>query len=413
MAIGQDKIKDLFASKLNSFEPEVPMSVWEGLEQILPFQTPSPQVEETSIQPDNTPSLKKKIYVAAGAVAAAIILGFLFIPNEENTIQKYEISTGDISPLQKAHEDTPEAALEPDVRIVLPLRQKEKKADVAPEIEDFAHEEKIVEAKKTEEKAARKRREPKANVHDKKILLLPEKDSKSHPYSVGISADANLLADNVSQRGSDLLFSREVRGAAFHAALKDEGSEFKLKHKLPVSVGVTIGKQIYPRISLETGIVYTYLQSDITSNSTLGIKETQKFHYLGVPLSVNYTIYQLHKLKIYASIGGMVQKDISGKYTSRMDVPNQFIAEFLPESNKEGIAAPITEPHYIKQSIDQDHLQFSVNARLGIAYPLYKNINLYGTFGGAYYFNAGNKYRTIYSDRKTQLNLNIGVKFDF
>ena len=67
----------------------------------------------------------------------------------------------------------------------------------------------------------------------------------------------------------------------------------------------------------------------------------------------------------------------------------------------------------MKESIKQANPQFSANVGIRGAYPIYKKLYLYGTIGGAYYFDAGNKYSTIYSDRKIQLDFNLGVKFDF
>jgi hypothetical protein len=205
-----------------------------------------------------------------------------------------------------------------------------------------------------------------------------------------------------------LLFSQHVRTRALREALIKENRGFELEHRQPVSFGVTISKQIGPRLSLETGIVYTHLSSTIKSNSVFNINETQYFNYLGIPLSLNYTFFELGKTKFYFALGGMVQKDINGRYLSNMgfsilDIDDKDLAGHVFYS----------EPYYIKESVKQSNPQFSVRLSLGISYPLYKKMYLYGTIGGAYYFDAGNKYRTIYSDRKTQLDLNLGIKFDF
>ena len=104
----------------------------------------------------------------------------------------------------------------------------------------------------------------------------------------------------------------------------------------------------------------------------------------------------------------MMQKDINGKYESSINFSKPEIGGLEPTNN-----LFYKEPYYIKKTIKQSNPQFSVRTKLGIAYPLYKKLYLYGTVGGAYYFDAGNEYRTIYSDKKTQLDLNLGVKYDF
>ena len=103
-----------------------------------------------------------------------------------------------------------------------------------------------------------------------------------------------------------------------------------------------------------------------------------------------------------------VQKDVYGKMISNMDFS---IRDF---EDKVAVADIFhSEPYYIRKTVKQSNPQVSVRSTLGVSYPLYKKMYIYGTIGGAYYFDAKNKYRTIYSDKKTQLDVNLGIKFDF
>lgn len=63
--------------------------------------------------------------------------------------------------------------------------------------------------------------------------------------------------------------------------------------------------------------------------------------------------------------------------------------------------------------ISQRNPQLSLNVGVGLSYPLYNRLRLYGKIGGAYYFNAENEHKTIYSDQKIVLDLNVGLKFEF
>lgn len=102
-----------------------------------------------------------------------------------------------------------------------------------------------------------------------------------------------------------------------------------------------------------------------------------------------------------------MQKDIYGRYTSTL----------MGVKNIEGIDYPsevlFGEPGYLKKNISQSHWQFSSHLTIGAAYPIYQRLYINTSIGGAYYFDAGNEYRTIYSDRKFQLDLNLGLRFDF
>ncbi|MDR0824635.1 MAG: PorT family protein [Prevotella sp.] len=418
MAEDKDIIKDLFSSKLKDFEPEVPASVWGGLDQLL-SQQPAPA--EPSSSSSNLSSVKNsliKTTLIIVGVAAAIVAGVLFIPNSGNITDEPGITVNEepgktvdtiaINPI-------PETIIEPAIAKLAIAHAKEIKEEPVKVTEQKEQPVKIPvqkeEPKKEEIKPLVKKDEPLlATDNTTERLQVPKKESRSNGFSLSASANSSLLAYNESGNGSKLLFSKYQRSETFDVALKKENKKSELQHRIPVSVGVRVSKGITSNLSLETGVVYTYLSSELSSNSAFEISENQYFHYLGIPLTLNYTFIELGKTKFYLSIGGMVQKDINGKYESNMD--------FSEKSNNIGDAALAnivyySEPYYIRESIKQPNPQFSANAAIGVAYPIYKKLYLYGTIGGAYYFDAGNKYHTIYSDQKIQFDLNMGLKFDF
>jgi len=420
MKVENDKIKDLFSSKLGNFEPEVPASLWGGLDQLLSSQ-PSPATDPNSVNTSNTStgnaasssgnaSILKVAAVIIG-LAAAIAAGFLFIPgdSEEEIINdsKNIVTEEPKTPLVEEPDTTSTIVLPMEPLVVMAETPVYKQDDNVPVPEERPV---VTETPETKEELPKETKE--RPVDDAPLVLRTEsllpKKTTSKGFSLGIKADMNMFADNITERGGNLLFSRNERSALFNELLEQENSEFVLEHKRPISFGVTVSKQISSRLSLETGLVYTRLSSKIRSNSMFNLSESQNFNYLGVPLALNYNFYELGKTRFYISLGGMVQKDISGKYVSNMNFS-------ISDINDPEIAHSIfySEPYYINQSISQSNPQFSVYSTLGVSYPLYKKLYLYGAVGGAYYFDAGNRYRTIYSDKKTQLNLNLGIKFDF
>lgn len=409
MAIEKDKIKDLFSSKLGNFESDVPASVWGGLDQLLSSQ-PSPTGDATSSSTSSTTStvtagktsLLKTLTITLG-MAAAVATGVLLLtPDKEPSIQ----SEPKVVVAEKMEEEVKEILEEKVLAITsVPIRRKpelkeslsEKEEQVTIADENTVSQEEATVVTKVEENAIVKEE---TLIADNILAELPQFFTKD--ISFGLTTDMGLFANNMTQQGGEVLFSRADRGRALRDELTRENSEFKLEHRQPISFGLSIGKKITPQLSVETGLIYTYLSSKITSSSIYNIEENQYFDYLGIPLSLNYTLYELGKTQFYLSLGGMVQKDVKGRYESKMNFSGNSVNEYLS-----------LEPSYMKKEIKQSNPQFSVRTRLGIAYPLYKKLYLYGTVGGAYYFDAGNEYRTIYSDKKTQLDLNLGIKFDF
>src|SRR5690606_6631077 len=123
----------------------------------------------------------------------------------------------------------------------------------------------------------------------------------------------------------------------------------EMEHDQPVSFGITVSKTIVDRLSIETGLVYTYLFSRAKNTSVdFQNQETQHFHYLGIPVNLNYNFVNIGKLGLFASFGGMVEKDIYGEFRST----GQSVSTEL-NSASQGV---------ITTKISQKNPQISVNA---------------------------------------------------
>lgn len=174
----------------------------------------------------------------------------------------------------------------------------------------------------------------------------------------------------------------------------------EMEHNQPVSFGITLSKSLFEDLSIETGFVYTYLSSRARNSSTnFQVQETQHLHYVGVPLNINYNLFSLRKMDVYASVGGMIEKDVYGEFRRRGEGKS---LEMNISSEEEEVT-----------KISQANPQLSVNAGMGISYPIYQKLNLYGKIGGAYYFDANNAYKTIYSDSKIVMDLSVGLRYEF
>lgn len=418
MAMENDNIKDLFSSKLKDFEADVPASVWGGLDLLLsqqpvpaadPSSSASSSSTTSSTSTANT-SVLKTVLIAIGA-AIAVVTGVILIPKDKNVATP---ENNKVIVAEEPKEVIVDTVVEENTPIVLPVKKYlSLDMTLSPEptmteegvrIPEFSN---VTILDKRIKKVAKKEEAPLDTTNEPVIAKLP-KQSKAKGFSLTVSANIGLLSKNINQNGGDLLFSRDERSSMFMDALSNENKSFEMRHKRPLSFGLGISKGLTSNLSLETGLVYTYLSSEITSASIFDMRETQTFHYLGIPISLNYTFYKLGKADLYLSVGGMVQKDISGKYESNMGFSKTDL-----EDKELAFNIYHYEPYFIRENIKQSKPQFSTHLKLGIAYPIYKKLYLYGAFGGTYYFDVHNKYPTIFSDQKTQLDLNLGLKFDF
>ena len=215
-----------------------------------------------------------------------------------------------------------------------------------------------------------------------------------------VNAPMNQESANISHSFSKNMLSMSLTSANQGILNSAPRNIVEMEHAQPVSFGIIVSKELFDDLSLETGIVYTYLYSkEKSSGMKFNSNASRNFHYLGVPLNVNYRLFSLNNFDVYASLGGMIEKDVYGESRYDDEVVNADINS----------SSSVTKV----ERISQKNPQLSVNAGIGVSYPIYNDLKLYGKVGGAYYFDAKNNYNTIYSDKQITLDLNVGIRYDF
>lgn len=157
-------------------------------------------------------------------------------------------------------------------------------------------------------------------------------------------------------------------------------------HAQPLSVGLSVGYALNHRLALTSGLVYTRAETDfIKSSGNDDIIETQKLHYIGIPISLKYKIWGNNHVQTYASAGG--EADFNVKASLEADG--------------------------LKTDATHDHVQFSANAALGIQINALPQVGLFAEPGVKYYFNNNSHVETIFKDKPWAFNLQVGVRVDF
>jgi len=141
-------------------------------------------------------------------------------------------------------------------------------------------------------------------------------------------------------------------------------------HKQPISIGVTVERKMGTggKFSVESGIVYSLLNSDVTSGN---YELKQHIHYLGIPVAVKWNFVNAGSFTVYAEGGGMIEKSIAGRMENR--------------DNKK-----LSTSHFNVKGF-----QFSLAADAGVEYKIYKNVGIYVQPGVSYYFKPA-KLGTFY-----------------
>ena len=169
-------------------------------------------------------------------------------------------------------------------------------------------------------------------------------------------------------------------------------TDTNIKHRQPIRLGVTAAFDINRRWSVETGVTYTYLTSDIYSGTTENnYQSVQKLHYIGIPLNLDYSIWKYKNINVYVSGGGMAEFCIDGKLTT------DYILSKKVESTGE-------------EKIKNNKTQWSVNAAAGVQYSFIPNMGIFIEPGVGYYFDDGSDIQTIYKEHPTNFNLKLGLR---
>ena len=144
-----------------------------------------------------------------------------------------------------------------------------------------------------------------------------------------------------------------------------------IHHRQPIRFGLSLRYQLDDRWSVESGLSYTRLSSDITTvEAGMTTVTEQRLNYIGLPLNVGYDLWKNRTFGLYVTAGGMIEKRLG--------------------------ATP---------------WQFSLNAAAGAEYRLNDHFSLYAEPGLGYYFPDGSATPTIYQDRPLNFNLSLGLRF--
>ena len=166
-----------------------------------------------------------------------------------------------------------------------------------------------------------------------------------------------------------------------------------VKNWQPIQVGVSVAYSFTDRLSIESGLTYSCLVSDLSSGTPSGNYDIrQTLHYVGLPLALRYDFLKIKGFSLYASAGGQMEKCVAGK--TRTD----YFVDGKKVSSENGRI--MVEP-----------LQWSVNAYVGAQYSFNRLVGLYIEPGAAYYFRNSSPVNCIYSERPFNFSFRAGLRF--
>lgn len=407
-----DKLKE----KLQDYSEPMPASGWEQLEKEL-----VPPVEKRILYP-----YRKWVATAAAVLlvaATSLSIYFLNTPTAEEirrTATPMLAADPDILPQTDAP-DVQVAKVEP-ARAIRPIVAQAKKiaerqgtepsvpAEAVREIADGKETVQQIANEKEEtekEPVVTKEEAPVVRSHkrsgqDKLHIPVEKPESKKGRWSLG-AAVGN--AGGVSLTGNDLagggmpneqrlnLVSNSAEGEIIRIPdnqmvvfkegvpyLKRMDEIVDIKHHQPISFGLSVRKGLAKGFSVETGLTYTLLSSDVEMSGGNAMID-QKLHYIGIPVRANWNFFDKDRFTLYVAAGGMIEKCVYGKLGSE------------------------------KQTVKP--VQLSVAGAVGAQFNATKHVGIYVEPGVAYFFDDGSNVQTIRKETPCNFNIQAGIRFTY
>lgn len=152
-------------------------------------------------------------------------------------------------------------------------------------------------------------------------------------------------------------------------------------HKLPFNLGGKVSFGLGRHFALETGLVYTFLRSDLNNYKSMGHRAMQQIHYLGIPIGFNFAFYESQDFRAYVGASGRLDKAISSTLMG--------------------------------ENLGENPWQISLQGKIGLSYDIVPNLGLFVETGMAYYFDDQSRLQTFYKQHPLTFAISAGIQLNY
>ena len=250
-------------------------------------------------------------------------------------------------------------------------------------------------------------------VSDQPLLALVAEKAPEQPsqrkwgFGMGAGSISSNSSNSVSGYQTRSTIVDEDRLTMLNILSNDQSRpKTNVKHNTPLAIGFSVNRYLSNRLALQSGLQYSFLSSNWETNGTVYTKTKQYLHFIGVPLGVSYTIAEINKFRFYASAGGLVEFNFTGKTQTKT----------YQENKQLGIDEELGVDH---ESVRMKKPLWSVNAHVGVSYPVFRYLAAFAEVGASHYFENsstykdGSKFETIRSEKPSNIDFNFGLRINF
>ena len=170
-------------------------------------------------------------------------------------------------------------------------------------------------------------------------------------------------------------------------------------HERPLTLQLSLSRQLNNRWSLSTGLSYTRMKSTFQGgNENTLIHRTQKIHYLGIPLRLNYRLTGGKRWSLYTSGGLQLDLPVSSTLST------QYIYG--------GPYADIDTPSAVETTINAPW-QWSFGIGAGVQYEIVPHLKVYLEPSLNYYIPSSETVETYRTEHPFDLSLPLGIRISW
>ena len=235
---------------------------------------------------------------------------------------------------------------------------------------------------------------------DESIAVVPQKKSKHNNWMLAASYGSQGNVDLASNTGavdfvssSPNFYDRTLSAANTNYTSIMATNDFTKKtYNDPLSFGLTVRKQLNKTLSLESGLVYTYLLSTFENSGVQRSEAKLHLHYIGIPVNLITELWENSKWEVYLSTGFMAEKGIQSLY-----VQSQYFG---------------TEAVTTTAKTNINGIQWSINGGVGVTYKIKRQLGVYFEPKFSRYFD-NNQPVSARTDHPFVFGLSAGLRIGF
>lgn len=399
----KDWLEDIH-DRMADFEVDAPQGLWDDI------CAAEAKAKKTPVVGNRKKDYR--IWLGSSAVAAACLLLFWFLRpdleqiNEVQVLPTQEIASSDHR-IQAEDKAFPEDSEQTEQLIIAAATSGKKSIKNVQTAAVANTPDSLKQSESVKLSEGKKPSEGKKEETLKRYEYLAQNTHKSRNsdprLSVGLSTSGGIGSDNrqLFQSGyvgasSMLSESDWVDSPLLGIMALNRGAETerKVTHHAPIRTGLSVSYRLNDRWSVESGITYALVTSDIHEGSASNfIEERQKLHYVGIPLGATYRLLSWKRLDLYLSSNILAEQCVSGQSHKKYIIGDKMQGE-------EEISDILSRP-----------MQWSVGAKAGIQINLNSLLSIYAEPGCSYYFDDHSSLETVFKDKVFDFNVNLGLRF--